>query len=160
MKNYLYLDIFNSKQELIEYLLKVQENTCYLCNERFTRGNKPTLDHVRPLSRGGDWSVDNLLLAHRKCNLEKGDRLLLEDGTLEPKKRSKHIKNRKLHRRIRNSICQYCWNGRLLDRNQRCTSCDSLAGPSKNPWYLRSASQSCDHSVFWCIACASGIINT
>lgn len=80
----MYLDVFSSRKELVQWLLVEQGNTCYLCGGRFTKGNGPTIDHVRPLSRGGDWSVGNLLLAHRRCNLEKGDRIFLDDGSLEP----------------------------------------------------------------------------
>lgn len=98
----MYLDVFASRKEFIEWLLDEQENVCYLCGELFTRKNGPTIDHVRPLSRGGDWSVSNLMLAHRRCNLEKGDRIFLEDGTLEPRnqrKRKRHKHHRQNFRR-------------------------------------------------------------
>ena len=37
----------------------------------------PELDHIIPLAKGGHHVWDNLGLAHRKCNLEKSDRMSL-----------------------------------------------------------------------------------
>jgi len=34
----------------------------------------PTLDHIKPKSKGGRYfSMKNLQLAHKKCNLERGN---------------------------------------------------------------------------------------
>jgi 5-methylcytosine-specific restriction endonuclease McrA len=33
----------------------------------------PSIDHVRPLSKGGTHEWNNVKLAHRKCNWEKRD---------------------------------------------------------------------------------------
>lgn len=35
----------------------------------------PTIDHVLPLSRGGDDTRANVWLAHRLCNLRKGNQV-------------------------------------------------------------------------------------
>ena len=35
----------------------------------------PSLDHVQPLSRGGDHSYANTQLAHLRCNISKGNRV-------------------------------------------------------------------------------------
>lgn len=85
--NGLYLDHFSSKRELVEHLLILQDNECYLCLEQFSKGNPPTVDHIMPLSRGGGWNLDNLALAHKQCNTIKGNRIFLDDGTLEPQRR-------------------------------------------------------------------------
>lgn len=82
----MYLDIFNSKRELVEHLIAAQDNECYLCLDKFSKHNPPTVDHILPLSRGGGWELDNLALAHKSCNTFKGNRIFLEDGNLEPQR--------------------------------------------------------------------------
>lgn len=48
---------------------------CYLCGVPFVDpADPPEVEHVRPVSRGGTTTVDNLLPAHRSCNRAKGDR--------------------------------------------------------------------------------------
>lgn len=34
----------------------------------------PTVEHLTPISAGGTNALDNLRLAHRSCNLSRGDR--------------------------------------------------------------------------------------
>jgi hypothetical protein len=47
---------------------------CWLCSQPVPRNakpsdpNAPTKDHVRPRSRGGHGTPDNLRLAHKRCN--------------------------------------------------------------------------------------------
>lgn len=45
---------------------------CQYCNAR----DELTLDHVVPVSRGGEWSWQNLVTACSKCNTKKGDKTL------------------------------------------------------------------------------------
>ena len=58
---------------------------CYICGERvdwndyqiisgkkFAKGKYPTIDHIIPLSRGGQHSWENVRLAHFSCNASKG----------------------------------------------------------------------------------------
>lgn len=55
---------------------------CHLCGrpvrldliDQPMASGAPTIDHVLPISRGGDWSIENLLLAHRKCNVAKNNK--------------------------------------------------------------------------------------
>ena len=67
-------------------LLKLQRYHCYLCGKAFAwwppgtpdrrrlnRHAAPTLDHVRPKSRGHG-RVNNKLFAHMLCNGRKGHR--------------------------------------------------------------------------------------
>jgi len=55
--------------------------TCHLCSQRVDASlsgldpDGPTIDHVTPLSRGGEHSYANTACAHRRCNLRKGNRL-------------------------------------------------------------------------------------
>jgi 5-methylcytosine-specific restriction endonuclease McrA len=48
---------------------------CYLCG-KFVSVHDMTFDHVMPLSEGGDHAPDNVRIAHRVCNSQKGARLL------------------------------------------------------------------------------------
>lgn len=47
---------------------------CWRCHNPMRFGGKPncgkaaTVEHVRPLSKGGTWALDNLRLCHVGCN--------------------------------------------------------------------------------------------
>lgn len=56
------------------------KSRCHLCR-KFVRPSERSLDHVIPRSRGGATSMENLKLAHSRCNSRKGARLVLS-GTL------------------------------------------------------------------------------
>lgn len=56
---------------------------CHLCGERTPKrlrgtyeANAPEVDHIIPLSKGGEHSRRNTACACRKCNLAKGDKTL------------------------------------------------------------------------------------
>jgi len=44
---------------------------CWYCAKSLGRDH--TLEHLQPLSKGGSWDLDNLVLAHRRCNLMAAD---------------------------------------------------------------------------------------
>lgn len=54
---------------------------CNICGDEISRFAGPsdwmrvTLEHVIPLSRGGQHVWDNVRPAHWRCNMEKGDKL-------------------------------------------------------------------------------------
>lgn len=52
---------------------------CLYCARKF-RGSQLTRDHVVPVSRGGQDRWENVVAACRRCNQQKGDRLLEEIG--------------------------------------------------------------------------------
>jgi len=52
-------------------------NECYLCNMPLTEEDM-TMEHLIPKSKGGSSRIDNLKLAHGRCNVLKGDRLIEE----------------------------------------------------------------------------------
>jgi 5-methylcytosine-specific restriction endonuclease McrA len=62
-------------------VLECHGMTCYLCTRPirddvgYLHPLALTIDHVVPVSGGGQDSLDNLRPTHRQCNLEKGDRL-------------------------------------------------------------------------------------
>jgi len=49
---------------------------CRYCNRSVKDGIQLTLDHIKPQSKGGSWSADNLVCACNECNQAKGDSLL------------------------------------------------------------------------------------
>ena len=73
--------LYRAKQEGIKYdtgitlaaIFKRDRGVCYLCNKWVTPG-KASLEHVRPIIKGGTHTWDNVKLSHLKCNLRKGDR--------------------------------------------------------------------------------------
>jgi 5-methylcytosine-specific restriction endonuclease McrA len=56
-------------------LLQLQHGLCPWCGQLLTF-KEATLDHIFPKSKGGLKAWHNIQLLHRKCNSEKGDRLL------------------------------------------------------------------------------------
>lgn len=68
----------------LEKLFSRDGGVCYLCGKRCNwedvdadgnaQDNYPSIDHVRPLSKGGTHTWDNVKLACRKCNTLKGSR--------------------------------------------------------------------------------------
>lgn len=59
-------------------ILRRDRNTCMYCGNSV--GNSFTLDHVRPKSRGGESTWQNLVAACKDCNNRKGDRTPEEAG--------------------------------------------------------------------------------
>jgi len=52
-------------------------HTCYICGENYGEG-KLSVDHVKPLSKGGQSTWENLVTCCKKCNGLKGDKTLEE----------------------------------------------------------------------------------
>ena len=61
---------------------------CQICHERVPPKLRPphpesaSRDHVIPVSKGGDHSFQNIVLAHLKCNVEKGNRPVTQQQRL------------------------------------------------------------------------------
>lgn len=61
----------------IAVLLERDGGICQLCRKPVGKGrrrfaaNYPTIDHIVPISRGGEHSYRNTQLAHRRCNIRK-----------------------------------------------------------------------------------------
>ncbi|MCG0679858.1 hypothetical protein IMAU70100_01054 [Lactiplantibacillus plantarum] len=73
----------NGKYEIIslQRLYVRDKGKCYLCgkhlvlNEDYNRTDAPTIEHVIPICKGGTNTWDNVKLACRKCNDEKGTKI-------------------------------------------------------------------------------------
>lgn len=150
--------LLNTRVDVIKYLIERDGDHCYLCDKTFEKGDDEdwsdyTIDHVIAKSRGGLDHVSNYRLAHFPCNQEKDDRHFLEDGTLEPKRRS-----RRLPRAERPEVCSSCLNGRMLSRGYFCPVCGHEAGPQRWPWYAKRSAFDCEHNhETWCWLCGSGV---
>lgn len=57
-------------------------DACYLCGIdidfalQWPNAESPSLDHIRPISRGGAHSMKNTALTHLRCNVRKGAKVL------------------------------------------------------------------------------------
>jgi len=69
-------------EEWIE-ILKEYKFKCAYCGREFNLFDRPTRDHVIPLSKGGDNTKENIVPACKSCNSKKHDKLLI----LERKRR-------------------------------------------------------------------------
>ena len=64
----------NSIRETKKHLLR-QSTKCALCGDQIKDMKDASVDHKIPRSRGGSDALENLQLAHRKCNEAKGNQL-------------------------------------------------------------------------------------
>lgn len=62
------------KERRVDFLARKYGPVCHLCSNPFSQkpGEEMTIDHVIPLARGGTDHVNNLRLAHKKCNNKRG----------------------------------------------------------------------------------------
>jgi hypothetical protein len=70
------LDFYN----IAENRLKVFERDsykCHYCKKQLTRFSA-TLDHIQPVSKGGDNSYNNLITACLHCNSERGNKPIMD----------------------------------------------------------------------------------
>lgn len=66
---------FSKKQfrKICEYAVHYEFCCCYLCGQPILEGQRWNLDHVRPRSKGGKTTPDNLRPTHYDCNQAKAD---------------------------------------------------------------------------------------
>lgn len=77
-----------AKGDKIDHLLVFERDEwiCHICKKiinRHLRGDhwwRATLDHIIPLSKNGTHTYDNVAAAHWFCNMQKGDKLTLDDA--------------------------------------------------------------------------------
>lgn len=56
---------------------------CGYTGKKITNRRNLTIDHIHPLSKGGEHSWDNVVTAHKRINAEKGDYVLGEDPEVD-----------------------------------------------------------------------------
>lgn len=146
---------WQGKAEAIEILSKRDGYHCFICNGEFGKKEKPTIDHWIPLSKGGSWDIENLRLAHKQCNLWKGDRVPLADGTI-PERIQKTKVTKKITKLGRPKVCSTCMSGRILLAHETCPTCKSGPQPPSFPGWAKRKSNECDHKTYHCFACVLG----
>lgn len=70
------LDFYNVAENR-EKVFERDAYKCHYCSKQLTRFTA-TLDHVQPVSRGGDNSLENLITACLHCNSRRGNRPVME----------------------------------------------------------------------------------
>jgi len=73
-----YLEILGKRETQARDFIKRQlinskGNICALCGQPITDMKDCTIDHIVPVSKGGLTKLENCQLAHRLCNLRKGN---------------------------------------------------------------------------------------
>lgn len=123
-----------------------------------------TLDHIEPQSWCKEqgwtdeqiWDLSNLTLMCKKGNADKGSRRYLPDGTLEPKPISR-FRYRRAKKAQKPDVCTECTAGRDLGPDEVCAACGSGPMPHRFPRWAKVPSKECDHELFWCWLCSSGL---
>lgn len=64
---------FGYKHKFKQLALENHFHCCY-CSKEFNSKLKPTIEHVKPHSKGGANKYDNYLFACDKCNNERGNK--------------------------------------------------------------------------------------
>ena len=62
-----------SKQFIRKQLINKNGAICSLCDKPIETMKDCTIDHIVPISRGGLTTIENCRLAHRDCNLNRGN---------------------------------------------------------------------------------------
>jgi hypothetical protein len=60
-------------------LWEIQGKICFYCARRIPEANRGEVDHFLPWSRYPDHGIENLVVAHKRCNGEKRDFLAATD---------------------------------------------------------------------------------
>lgn len=162
-----------SRDELVAELLERDGNICGMpfCEHQldFTIVDGPwsvTIDHwvpkwhMREQGKSEDeiWALSNLRLAHKTCNAKKGERIPNDDGTLPERPVKMRFRYKREKRAQRPEICTSCNAGRNLGPDEICASCNSGPMPERWPRWAKVPSSECDHELFWCWACGSGLV--
>lgn len=77
-RHYGYVQTGMREETLREYLMKRDRGRCGICRKpvRATSGPmRPSIDHIWPRSLGGSDDLENLQLAHYRCNLSKHNKV-------------------------------------------------------------------------------------
>jgi len=80
--------------EFRQKIYEMDGGQCVYCGQY---PKKPVIEHVIPVSRGGETTIENCITACRKCNLKKGEYTSLE--TRMPLKYGRFSKNEKAGKR-------------------------------------------------------------
>lgn len=63
-----------TRQFIVRQLINSKGNICAICGLPIENKKDLTLDHIKPISKGGLTTIENCQLAHKWCNLRKGNK--------------------------------------------------------------------------------------
>ena len=64
-----------TKQFIRKQLINKNGAVCAICGNPIETMKDCTIDHIIPISKGGLTTIDNCQLAHKNCNVKKGDKI-------------------------------------------------------------------------------------
>jgi len=150
-----------TRAERIQALTDLYGYICFHpdCRKPFKSDDEITFDHWWvPQSMGGEWTLENLRLMHKRCNALKGDRIPNPDGTLPPLKRELKSEAKALAKSERPEICDTCMSGRILLIGETCEVCGSGPQPAIAPRAMQVKPKECDHATTHCWVCFLGFV--
>ena len=62
--------LYGDAQEAVDYAGRLMKKSA--CGNPYSKYH-PTLDHIRPISKGGTDILENIIICHRDTNAEKSD---------------------------------------------------------------------------------------
>ena len=76
------------RKNVVARLLARDGNDCWYCGDELVEGPSTTIEHVVSRSNGGGNRIENLVLAHHRCNTLAGDRPVTEKLELRAEMRA------------------------------------------------------------------------
>lgn len=64
-----------AKQFIRKQLINKNGAVCAICGKPIETMKDCTIDHIIPISKGGLTTIENCQLAHKNCNVTKGDKI-------------------------------------------------------------------------------------
>jgi 5-methylcytosine-specific restriction endonuclease McrA len=64
-----------TKQFVRKQLINKNGAVCAICGNPIETMKDCTIDHIIPISKGGLTTIENCQLAHKSCNVKKGDKV-------------------------------------------------------------------------------------
>lgn len=64
-----------TKQFIRKQLINKNGAVCAICGNPIETMKDCTIDHIIPISKGGLTTIENCQLAHKNCNVKKGDKI-------------------------------------------------------------------------------------
>lgn len=142
-----------ARASIIEAIKRRDGYFCYICKNPFSAEDPPTIEHFIPLAHKGTWDLENLRIAHSKCNSMKSNLMPNSDGTVNL------VRRRRRPRTARLKQCKACNNGRLLMIEEVCNECARRSQPAQTPTVYKRKPKNCAHKgLEHCWACYLGFI--
>ena len=66
----------NRRKAIKRQLVNKNGAICAICGEPIKNARDMSLDHIIPISKGGQTTMENCQLAHKWCNVRKGNKVI------------------------------------------------------------------------------------